>query len=50
MPGGGVVVAMRHHSPGGLLASLWISLLLSMLTGFMSLVAIGVAGARLDHL
>ena len=45
----GVVVAMRHHSPGGLLASLWISLVLSMLTAFMSLVAIGVAGARLDH-
>lgn len=46
----GVVVAMRHHSPGGLLASLWISLILTMLTGFMALVAIGVAGARLDHM
>lgn len=45
-----LVVALRHRSPIGLLIALWVSLGVGLLTGFMSMVAVGVAGARLDHL
>ena len=44
-----LVFALRHHSPGGLQASLWISSGLGLLIGFCGLVGLVIAGSSLDQ-
>lgn len=44
-----LVIAMRHQSPGGLLAALWIAPATGLLCGFLSLFAFGFAVASLER-